>query len=233
MKNSKKFVMVILPIVIIGILFLVSFQPEIEQLNTSLEENFALINTSSERKFGTINISSGSPMVGSSDAPVTIMAFGDYQCIGCKSWFLNTYPNIVENLIETEKANLVFVNAEILGNDSSIAAQAAYCANEQGKYWEYHNILYNSQQGIDDGWASSERLKEFAVNLELDMTLFESCLDSRKYEKKIMFNAYEAKKNGISKTPTFILVNSDGRHHIIKGVASYSVFEKIVDLFSQ
>jgi len=157
------------------------------------------------------------------------MVFGDYQCLGCKVWFLNTYPDIMENLIETGKANLVFIDAELLGRDSLNASRAAYCADEQGKYWEYNKILYSNQQEINNGWASPEGLKTFASDLELDMNLFENCLDSDKYQKKVKFNAYEAKTNGISKTPAFILVNSKGVHHKITGVTPYTVFEDMVE----
>ena len=113
------------------------------------------------------------------------------------------------------------------------AAEATYCANEQGKYWEYQELLFTSQQGIDDGWANPESLKVFAFDLELDMDLFENCLDSGKYDKKVRFNAYEAKKNGLVKIPSFVLVNSEGGHHIIKGVATYTVFEKMIGFLTK
>ncbi len=128
---------------------------------------------------------------------------------------------------------MVFIDAEMFGVDYLKASEASYCAEEQGKYWEYHNILYTSQQEIDDGWANSESLKMFASDLGLDESLFENCLDSKKYEKKVKFNAFEAKKNGILKTPTFIILDSEGRHHKINGSVSYPVFEKIIDSFTQ
>ncbi len=230
--NKKKFVLIILSVVVIGILFTIPSQPETIPLNSSLEENIDRIFSPEGRVYGTINIS-GMPLLGSADAPITIMAFGDFQCLGCKFWFLNIHPNITKNLIETGKANLVFIDTELLGVDSLKASEASYCAQEQGKYWEYHNILYTSQQEINDGWANSESLKMFASDLGLDESLFENCLDSGKYEKKVKFNAYEAKKNGISKTPTFVILDSEGKHHKIKGSVSYPVFEEIIDSFNQ
>ncbi len=229
--KKKKLGLVILSAVVIGILVTVSFQPEPNLINSSLEENIDNIISPMGRVYGTINISSGSPILGSTEAPITIIAFGDFQCLSCKDWFLNIKPNITKNLIETGKANLVFIDAELLGADSLLASEAAYCAEEQGKYWEYHNILYTSQQEIDDGWANSESLKALASDLLLDESLFENCLDSGKFEKKVQFNAYEAKKNGISKTPIFIILDSERRSHIIKGNAPSSLFEEIVDLF--
>ncbi len=209
-----------------------SSQPETIPLNSSLEENIDRIFSPEGRVYGTINIS-GMPLLGSADAPTTIMAFGDFQCLGCKFWFLNIQPNITKNLIETGKSNLVFIDTELLGVDSLKASEASYCAEEQGKYWEYHNILYTSQQEINDGWANSESLKMFASDLGLDESLFENCLDSGKYEKKVKFNAFEAKKNGILKIPTFVILDSKGNHHKITGSVSSPVFEEIIDSFTQ
>jgi len=85
-----------------------------------------------------------------------------------------------------------------------------------------------SLERSDDGWANSEHLKAFAFDLELDMKTFENCLDSKKYEKKVKFYAYEAKKNGIQKIPTFVVVNSEGGHHIIRGAVGFPVFEQVI-----
>jgi len=231
MDKNIKISILVSSVVVIGILFLASSQLGTNPSNSSLENN-DVINTSVERGYGTIN-ALGLPIMGSPDAPVTIMAFVDYQCPGCRDWFLNTKPNITKNLIETGKANMVFVDAELLGDDSFKAAQATYCANEQGKYWEYQELLFTSQQEINDGWANPENLKVFAFDLELDMDLFENCLDSGKYDKKVRFNAYQAKKNGLAKIPSFVLVNSEGGHHIIKGVATYSVFEDMIEFLTK
>jgi len=91
---------------------------------------------------GTVSTAMGSPILGSDSAPITIIEFGDYQCEQCYNWFHNTKDSIVQNYIETGKANLVFVDLAFLGRDSPKAAAATYCAEEQGKYWEYHNLLY-------------------------------------------------------------------------------------------
>jgi len=98
---------------------------------------------------GTVSTAMGSPILGSDSAPITIIEFGDYQCHQCYNWFHNTKDSVVENYIETGKANLVFVDLAFLGRDSPKAAAATYCAEEQGKYWEFHDLLYTSQEGID------------------------------------------------------------------------------------
>ena len=178
---------------------------------------------------GTVSTAMGSPILGSDSAPITIIEFGDYQCEQCYKWYHNTKDSIVQNYIETGKANLIFVDLAILGRDSPKAAAATYCAEEQGKYWEYHDLLYNFQEGVDSGWANSERLKAFAQSLELDEELFNSCVDSGKFAKRVQFNTNEAKKQGATGTPTFIIVNSEGEQQKIGGAQPYSVFQKVLD----
>jgi len=217
MKAKKKLGIVISVVVIGVIMLLFSSQPG------------ARYQGDMPRSFGTINTSIGSPVLGSLSAPNTIIEFGDYQCPECKDWFLDTRPTIIQNLIETEKANLVFIDTVHLGTDSMIAAQATYCAEDQGKYWEYHKTLFYNQQEINSNWANTQSLKEFAFDMGLDMESFEKCLDSRKYEKKVRFGSYESKKNGITKTPTFVILDSEGRHQKIVGSQLYSVFEEIID----
>jgi protein-disulfide isomerase len=117
-----------------------------------------------------------------------------------------------------------------LGRDSPTAAQASYCAEDQGLYWEYHDLLYISQESqIDNGWASSERLKAFAFSLGLDMDLFESCLDSGKYTKRVQYNVSVAIKHGAAATPTFIIVGPDNQQEQFQGAQPYSTFKKIMD----
>ena len=181
------------------------------------------------RTHGDISTAMGSPILGNPLAPITIVEFGDYQCHQCYNWFHNTKPMIMRDYIETGKANLVFVDFAFLGKDSPKASQATYCADDQGKYWEYHNSLYTSQESkIDSGWANSERLKAFAFNLDLDMALFNQCLDSEKYSKRIQYNSQQARDNGVRGTPGFFIVGPDDQKQIA-GAQPFSVFQRIMD----
>jgi protein-disulfide isomerase len=186
------------------------------------------VNLDMGRTHGTISTAMGSPILGNPSAPITIVEFGDYQCEQCYAWFHKTKPAIVQNYIDTGKANLVFVDLAFLGRDSPKAAQASYCAEDQGMYWEYHDLLYNSQESVDGGWANSERLKAFAFSLDLDMELFESCLDSEKYFKRVQYNIQQAKENGVRGTPGFFIVGPNEQQQI-GGAQPFSVFKKILD----
>ena len=214
---------IIIPIIITFVVVL-----SVAALYPTLSETES-INLDMSRSSGTVNTSMGSPVLGSPDASVTIIEFGDYQCPNCKKWFLDSKPKIVSNLIDTGKTNLIFVDIAFLGKDSLPAAAATYCAEEQGQYWDYHDLLYSNQLGVDSGWANSERLKAFAFDLGLDMDLFASCLDSGKYDKRVRFNTSVASKNGVNSTPTFIIVGPDSEQIMIRGPQPYSVFEKTIE----
>ena len=182
------------------------------------------------RTHGMISTTMGSSILGNPSAQITIVEFGDYQCHQCYNWFHNTKPTVFQNYVDTGKANFVFMDLAFLGTDSPKAAQASYCAEDQGKYWEYHNQLYTAQESqIDNGWANSERLKAFAFSLDLDMELFDSCLDSGKYTKRVQYNIAEAKKLGASGTPTFFIVGPDGQQQKLVGAQPYSVFKQVLD----
>jgi len=176
-----------------------------------------------------INLTNGSPVLGSPNAPITIVEFGDYQCEACKKWYDNTRPKIIENYIDTGKASLTFIDLPILGPDSKLAAAATYCADDQGRYWDYHVTLYDYQGHMNSGWASAERLHSFAFNLGLDMDEFEECFNSNKYEQRVEFNSQRARSSGVVSTPTFVIVNSSGDQQQIRGAQPYSVFEKVIE----
>jgi len=211
--------------VIIGVIFVAIIIGIVASFSTSPSET---VNLDMGRTHGTISTAMGSPILGDPNAPITIVEFGDYQCEMCYRWFHTSKPQIVENYIETGKANLVFVDLAFLGRDSPKAAQATYCAEDQEQYWEFHDMLYNSQEHVDSGWANSQRLKAFAFNLGLDMELFESCLDSGKYSKRVQYNIDQARNQGVRSTPTFIVVGPDQQKQI-GGAQPYEAFKKVFD----
>ena len=170
------------------------------------------------------------PILGSKTATVTIVEVGDYQCHMCKLWFEETRPLIIENYIETGKANLVFVDMPFLGSDSTPASEATYCAADQGKYWEYHSLLFTYQEEIDDGWASATRLQAFAFNLGLDVEQFDKCMRTDDHRSLVNSNMQVSKKQfGANSTPTFVIINTSGESQKIVGAHPYSTFEKVID----
>ncbi|MBI3639849.1 MAG: thioredoxin domain-containing protein [Thaumarchaeota archaeon] len=179
-----------------------------------------------------IDLSMSSPVRGSADAKVTIVEFGDYQCPKCDQWFKNEEPTIKANYIDTNKANLYFMDFPFLGADSPIAAQAVYCANDQGKYWEYHDSLYQNQGAVQSGWASASNLKSNAATLGLDTSQFNSCLDSGKYADRVSHNKAVGTSLGVQGTPAFFIIGPDGTTKEITGPQPAAIFADTIDQIS-
>jgi len=212
-------------IVIAVVIAFTQYQTGWESSNEMVMEQFL----KSQQK-AQLELRYGSPILGSESAPVTIVEFGDYQCEACYHWFHNTRATLIDNYIETGKAKLVFVDLPFLGRDSPKAAHASYCADDQGKYWEYHTILYTFQDGPpDSGWADRDRLNSFAFSLDMNMDEFNECMDSSKYKQRVKANYDDAVKNGATLTPTFILVSSDGTTKKLGGAQPYSVFAATIE----
>jgi protein-disulfide isomerase len=176
-------------------------------------------------------IKEGSPHLGSLSAPVTIIDFSDFQCHLCARYVKTTEPKINETYIQTGKANLVFKHLPNRGTDSMGAAIAAQCANDQGMFWQFHNLLYKNQGPIDSGWVSKDNLKKFASHIQgLDIQKFNSCFDSQKYKSFVERDIALGASFGFHDTPNFIIVNSDGSNReTIMGAQPFSAFKALID----
>src|SRR5918992_4617025 len=177
-------------------------------------------------------MSQGSPLLGNPTAPVTIIDFSDFQCYLCARYVKSTEPLINQTYIQSGKVALVFKHLPNRGFDSMGASLAAQCANDQGKFWEFHQLLYKNQKPIDSGWVSKENLKKFAVEISgLDMNKFTSCFDSQKYKSFVEKDVALASSFAFQDTPSFIIVNSkDGSNpEILKGAHPFPSFKTIID----
>lgn len=170
-----------------------------------------------------------SPYLGDANAPITIVEFGDYQCFYCNKFFHDTEDQIYENYIKTGKAKLIFKDFTIIGPDSIVAAHAAHCADEQGKFWEYHDTLYNNWNGENNGWASAENQNKFAQDLGLDMTAFSECMSSEKYTQKIQASTNDAQTLGLSGTPGFFIIGPNNNVVRVPGAQPFDVFVNVLE----
>ena len=220
MSNTKKYV-----VAGVGVLIVVALAFSFTSYLGQFEQTTTLSSPSSDEM-----VTVQSPVLGSESASVTIVEVGDYQCEMCKHWFDNTRQQVIDNYIDSGKVNMIFIDMPFLGTDSHVASMASYCAADQEKYWEYHVMLYEHQEGVDSGWASNERLKSFAFTLDLDMNEFSQCLDSKKYYYQVKLNLDKSMNSfGIQSTPTFLLINTSGEQQQIRGAQSYSVFERVIE----
>ena len=176
-------------------------------------------------------IENGSPFLGNPDAPITILEWGDYQCTFCYKFHQNTLEIINEDFIKTGKVKVVFKDYPLNGPDSKLAAEASYCAQDQEKYWQYHDEIYRNWGGERTGWITRETLTEFAVTVNLDTGKFNKCLDDNKYQSKVN-SLYEfGNQIGIDATPSFLVFN-DQKIINIRGNQPLEVFLKTFDELS-
>ena len=168
-------------------------------------------------------------LLGSSNAPITVIEFGDYQCFFCNKFFHNTEAEIVKNYVNTGKVKIIFKDFTIIGPDSLIAAHATHCANEEGKFWEYHDILYANWTGENNGWASLDNLHKFAKQIGLGEKAFSDCMSSGRYNSVVEQSNLDAKTLGLTGTPDFFIIGTDNTVEKIVGAQPYGVFEKIFE----
>ena len=202
--------------VIIGIIAgaFLSYYPEAESKSDSL--------TASKL------IEGGSPIIGSPNAPITILEWGDYQCTFCYKFHQSTLDIINEDFVKTGKVKIVFKDFPLNGPDSLLAAEAAHCAQDQGKYWQYHDELYDNWGGERTGWVTRESLGKFATTVNLDLDKFNKCLDDHKYQSKVMSLHEFGKEIGIDATPSFLVFNGE-KMIKIRGNQPLEVFLKTFD----
>ena len=183
--------------------------------------------TSSQQVSMNLLTDNASPVLGSNDAPITMVEFGDYQCFYCNQFYHTTEPDIVKNYINTGKVRMVFKDFVIIGQDSVNAAHAAHCAQEKGKFWEYHDALYNNWSGENTGWASSANLLSFAKKIGLDGSQFSQCMTESKYIQVVQGSLSNAKTLGLTGTPDFFIIAPDHSITKIVGAQPYEVFDNI------
>jgi len=170
--------------------------------------------------------------LGSDNAPITIIEFGDYQCPFCGEWYQQTSPTLNEKYIQTGKVQLIYVDYPFLGADSYPTSYASFCAEEQGMYWEFHDILFVNQGNTNDGWASPDNIREFAQDIDLDMDQYDQCVSSTTYKQTLEDNLQIGREHGVSQTPTFIVLNDKGQFQKIEGKQPLSVFDDIIEKMS-
>ena len=155
---------------------------------------------------------------GPKDAPVAIVEYSDFQCPFCKS-VLTTVNEIMARY--PEKVKWVFRDFPIATLHPTVpkAHEAARCAGEQGKFWEYHDLLFERSPS-----HSPEQLKQYARELKLDGPAFAQCLESAKHQAEVAQDVQEGTRLGVSATPTFVI---NGR--VLSGAQPIAVFQKLIE----
>lgn len=161
------------------------------------------------------------PFIGNKNAPITMIEFSDFQCPFCARFRQQTFDQIKSQYIDTGKVKFVYRDFPL----SSIhpmaqkAAEASECAEDQGKFWEYHDKIFENQASL-----SISSLKQWAAELGLDSNDFNKCLDSGKYADEVTKDLRDATSSGGQGTPYFIVGEIP-----VSGAQPFSAFQQAID----
>lgn len=166
-------------------------------------------------------------VLGEPDAPVTFIEWGDYQCPFCAKVFAEVEPKLREEYVRTGKVKMVYRDFAFLGPESETAALASQCAAEQGKFWAYHDRLFETE--IADGRENNGNLtpdfmRSLASELGFDRGKFDTCLDSKKYQDEIAKDYADGVAAGVRGTPATFIGGT-----LISGAQGYPVFKAAID----
>jgi protein-disulfide isomerase len=141
--------------------------------------------------------------MGDKNAKVKVEEFSDFQCPYCSQFAAKQEPAIVEKYVATGKIQLTFVPFAFLGPESVKAAEAAYCAADQGKFWEYHDLIFENQKGENQGAFTRNLFVQLSKDLSLDETKFQECVDKGTYTAKVSEDVKYGQGKGVNGTPYF------------------------------
>lgn len=165
---------------------------------------------------------------------VTMVEFGDYQCQFCARFHNETKDQIMDNFVNTGELRFVFKDFVIndLPSDraSTLAAEASYCAADQGKYWQYHDVLYDNSRGENTGWVTEDSLKQFATRIGIqNLTEFSGCIQNHAHRDLVEANTQLANGLGLRSTPSFVIISNETVPIAIEGAQPYTVFKQVID----
>lgn len=174
-------------------------------------------------------------VIGNINAPVAIYEYIDYKCPSCASFHQNSYKDIKKQYIDTNKVKIIVRMYPYIGPDSGRSSRGAYCANEQGKFSEYHDSVFNLmwqdyyknkdyKYQIEDV-LTEDRLVSIVSNLSVDSGKFSECIKSEEFNKLIDNDLLLAAEDSIQGTPSFVI----GSQKIV-GPQSFNIFKSIIDI---
>lgn len=164
---------------------------------------------------------------GKPDAPVKIIEFADFECPGCGNFATVTEPDVRKRLLDTGLVSLTFYDFPLpMHKNTAYAHNAAACAGEQGKFWEMHDQLFNTQDQWNGEATDNPKpfFQKYAQTIGLNVQQWESCYDTRKFQKRIEANMAEGIKRNVGQTPTFIIGNK-----AYPGSLPYDEIKRLVD----
>jgi protein-disulfide isomerase len=209
-RNQIRSRIIIILLVVLGAL-LVTFaliMPSINTARNAANAQKTPVITVTPRTF---NMKVDGVHLGDPNAPVKLDVYEDFRCSACLYYSQNIAPQIFKDYVEPGKVYYTYHFYIIIdGNDGTDAsyrsANAALCANEQSRFWDYHDTLYANQVTEDASLFTDARLTKMAENVKLDMTAFNNCYQAKKYASTIQTDVAQGRSLNLTGTPS-VLVN--------------------------
>ena len=205
------FILLIIAAFLLGVLFTkVQYLEKGANLNANVNNQAEYVEDIPQQPTGPVDVDKGSlPILGNEDAKVTLVLFSDFQCPFCEQFYTDLLPKLKTDYIDTGKAKLAFRHYPLneIHPNAQKAHEASECANEQDKFWEYHNILFDNQEewGQLEDTAAQTKFGEYASTLGLDGNSFTECLSSGKMKDKVNKDFEDGNTAGVQGTPaTFV-----------------------------
>ncbi len=156
---------------------------------------------------GRIHPNANFNVMGDENAPLSVVLYSDFQCSHCYNFYNGTEEEFIKEYVETGLASYEFRSfGNGMGPESADAAAAAYCAGDQGMFWEYHDVLYENYSYGNSGGYSEDNLLKFGEKIGLEMNSFEACVVNGTYADRVAQDQVDGKTDGVSGTPS-IFVN--------------------------
>ena len=173
------------------------------------------------------------PVKGNPDAPITIVEFSVFQCPFCAKFHSTTFPQLEANYIDSGKVKFVYRDFPIqsIHPNAVPAAIASECADEQGMFWEYHDLVFENQkkwQGLS-GPIMVDTFEQYALELGLNTSDFNTCFESGKYADEVTKDLQDGISYGVTGTPGFFVGNDELGYVKMIGAQPYSVFERLIE----
>ncbi len=138
---------------------------------------------------------------GYSEAKLTVFVWNDFQCPGCARWALGLEQNLIRRYVNTGKVRLIYRHYPVLGVESVVAAVASECAGDQNEFVSFREVLFQNQDGVDQGAFTPELLMDYAHNLVLDASSFDRCFQSGTYLPRVQGDLVEGRGIGVQNIP--------------------------------
>jgi protein-disulfide isomerase len=217
---------------VLGGVFLLTREKSAENNSEQISQSNS---TTDDRGTSSTNLSPDL-VIGSPNAKATIVEYADFKCPTCNRFHREAGKEVREKYLETGKAKIVFRNLPFIAEDSRTAAEGAYCANDQSKFVQYHDLLFNhiydeyySKGKITEGEAapvfSADNLTQLVKQIGVDQVAFGSCLTEGKFKDAVTSDLSQSKDDGATGTPTFIISGQK-----LVGAQPFSVYDKLISI---